>query len=48
MHVTNNCLKNISEHYNIANAGAPVILEENGLFTVRLPLGAPAKILQEV
>ena len=41
-------LKNISERYSIANAGAPVILEENGLFTVRLPLVTPAKVLQEV
>lgn len=39
-------LKNISERYNIANAGKPVILEENGLFTVRLPLAA-TNILQE-
>lgn len=33
-------LKNIAERYSIANAGTPVIREENGFFTVRLPLVA--------
>lgn len=34
-------LKNISERYHIANAGAPLVSEENGYFSVRLPLVTP-------
>jgi sensor histidine kinase YesM len=41
-------LKNIAERYRMANAGTIVVQEENGLFVVKLPLVAPAKILQKV
>ena len=41
-------LKNIAERYNIANAGTIMVQEENGLFTVKLPLVAPAEALQKV
>ena len=41
-------LKNIAERYNIANAGAIMVQEQNGLFAVKLPLVAPAKALQKV
>lgn len=41
-------LKNIAERYNIANAGTIMVQEENGLFTVKLPLVAPANALQKV
>ena len=38
-------LKNIAERYRMANAGTIVIREENRLFTVKLPLVAPATAL---
>jgi sensor histidine kinase YesM len=41
-------LNNIAERYNIANAEAPVISEENGLFSVTLGLVAPAHVVQEI
>lgn len=37
-------LKNITERYKIANAGTILVQEEDGLFTVRLPLVIPAKV----
>jgi sensor histidine kinase YesM len=41
-------LNNIAERYHIANAAAPVITEENGLFSVKLKLVAPSSVAQEM
>ncbi len=41
-------LKNIADRYRLANAGTITVLEENGLFIVKLPLLASADALQKV